>query len=137
MYLYIIIKYDIREGIPKIVREQQLVQQLNGVKADSARAGEEEVGLRALEREAAAQRQLLETYLARYREAASRVDPNSTPADARVVSTAIEPVDAMRTVLAREWPGVRALAGTAQTMPLGRLGRRRRLRPGLPLVRHA
>ncbi|MCY1663929.1 GumC family protein [Rhizobium sp. SL86] len=76
------------------LREQQLVQQLNGVKADSARAGEEEVGLRALEREAAAQRQLLETYLARYREAASRVDPNSTPADARVVSTAIEPVEA-------------------------------------------
>ncbi len=75
------------------LREQQLVQQLNGVKADSARAGEEEVGLRALEREAAAQRQLLETYLARYREAASRVDPNSTPADARVVSTAIEPVE--------------------------------------------
>lgn len=75
------------------LREQQLVAQLNGLKADSARTGEEEVGLRALEREAAAQRQLLETYLARYREAASRVDPNSTPADARIVSTAIDPVE--------------------------------------------
>jgi uncharacterized protein involved in exopolysaccharide biosynthesis/Mrp family chromosome partitioning ATPase len=75
------------------LREQQLMAQLNGLKADSARSGEEEVGLRALEREAAAQRQLLETYLARYREAASRVDPNSTPADARIVSTAIDPVE--------------------------------------------
>ncbi len=75
------------------LREQQLVQQLNRLKADSARAGEEEVGLRALEREAAAQRQLLETYLSRYREAASRVDPNSTPADARVVSTAVDPIE--------------------------------------------
>jgi len=73
------------------LRERQLMAQLNGLKADSAKAGEEEVGLRALEREAAAQRQLLETYLARYREATSRLDANSTPADARVVSRAVEP----------------------------------------------
>jgi exopolysaccharide transport family protein len=73
------------------LREQQLVQQLNGLKADSARAGEEEVDLRGLEREAAAQRQLLETYLARYREAASQLDRNSSPADARIVSSAVEP----------------------------------------------
>ncbi|CDN47340.1 GumC family protein [Neorhizobium galegae] len=73
------------------IRERQLMGQLNGLKADSAKAGEEEVGLRALEREAAAQRQLLETYLARYREASSRLDGNSSPADARVVSKAAEP----------------------------------------------
>lgn len=73
------------------LREQQLISQLNTLKADSARAGQEEVGLRALEREAAAQRQLLETYLARYREATSRLDGNATPADARVVSKAVEP----------------------------------------------
>ncbi|AXV14967.1 chain-length determining protein [Neorhizobium sp. SOG26] len=73
------------------IRERQLMSQLNGLKADSARAGEEEVGLRALEREAAAQRQLLETYLARYRQATSRLESNSTPADARVVSRAVEP----------------------------------------------
>lgn len=73
------------------IRERQLVQQLNTLKADSARVGEDEVGLRALEREATAQRQLLETYLARYREAASRQDPGSAPADARIVSSAIEP----------------------------------------------
>ncbi|WP_117194097.1 GumC family protein [Rhizobium terrae] len=73
------------------IRERQLMAQLNGLKADSAKAGEEEVGLRALEREAAAQRQLLETYLARYREATSRLEGNSSPADARVVSRAVEP----------------------------------------------
>jgi exopolysaccharide transport family protein len=75
------------------LRERQLIQQLNGVKADSARAGEDEVGLKALEREATAQRQLLETYLGRYREAASRMDSNSSPADARVISTAVEPTE--------------------------------------------
>ncbi|WP_440411961.1 GumC family protein [Neorhizobium petrolearium] len=73
------------------LRERQLMAQLNGLKADSAKAGEEEVGLRALEREAAAQRQLLETYLARYREATSRLDGNAAPADARIVSRAVEP----------------------------------------------
>ncbi|MBP2234899.1 uncharacterized protein involved in exopolysaccharide biosynthesis/Mrp family chromosome partitioning ATPase [Sinorhizobium kostiense] len=76
------------------LREQQLVQQLNSIKAQSAQAGEEEVGLRALEREAAAQRQLLETYLARYREATSRSVANATPADARVISSAVVPVTA-------------------------------------------
>jgi exopolysaccharide transport family protein len=73
------------------LRERQLTQQMNGLKADSAKAGEEEVGLRALEREASAQRQLLETYLVRYREATSRRDANSSPADARIVSSAVEP----------------------------------------------
>ena len=73
------------------LREKQLTQQLNTLKAESARAGESEVGLKALEREAAAQRQLLETYLSRYREAASRMDPNAAPADARIISSAVEP----------------------------------------------
>lgn len=73
------------------IRERQLMAQLNGLKADSSRAGQEEVGLRALEREAVAQRQLLETYLARYREATSRLEGNSSPADARIVSSAVEP----------------------------------------------
>ncbi|WP_077961609.1 GumC family protein [Ensifer adhaerens] len=76
------------------LREQKLTQQLNALKAQSAQAGEEEVGLRALEREATAQRQLLETYLARYREATSRTVENATPADARVISTAVVPTGA-------------------------------------------
>jgi uncharacterized protein involved in exopolysaccharide biosynthesis/Mrp family chromosome partitioning ATPase len=72
-------------------REQQLVADLNTLKAESSRAGEEEVELRALEREAAAQRELLESYLTRYREASSRRDGNYLPADARVFSRAIAP----------------------------------------------
>jgi exopolysaccharide transport family protein len=74
-------------------REQQLVADLNGLKAESARAGEEEVELRALEREAAAQRALLESYLTRYREAASRADRNYLPADARIFSRATAPFE--------------------------------------------
>lgn len=74
------------------LRERQLVQQLNVLKTESVRAGEQQVGLNDLEREASAQRQLLETYLARYREATSRAgSAESTPADARVISTAVEP----------------------------------------------
>ncbi|MCP8895622.1 exopolysaccharide transport family protein [Shinella daejeonensis] len=76
------------------LRETQLIEQLAALKADTARAGEDEVGLKALEREAAAQRQLLETYLARYREAMSRQDGSAAPADARVISAAVEPTEA-------------------------------------------
>lgn len=72
------------------LREEELVRQLDVAKVDAARSSEQEVGLKALEREATAQRQLLETYLARYREAASRSGKNSSPADARVISNAIE-----------------------------------------------
>jgi uncharacterized protein involved in exopolysaccharide biosynthesis len=71
------------------IREQELTAQLNQLKAGSAREGEEAVELRSLEREAAAQRELLETYLGRYREAASRTEPKALPADARVISRAV------------------------------------------------
>ena len=50
-----------------------------------------EVQLRALEREAKVQREQLESYLSRYREASARDAENATPADARVVSRAITP----------------------------------------------
>ena len=72
-------------------REDELLSQLNSLKEASARAGNEEVELRALEREATAQRDLLEAYLSRYREAASRSDRGNLPADARVIATAIVP----------------------------------------------
>ncbi|WP_421929713.1 GumC family protein [Neoaquamicrobium sediminum] len=75
-------------------REQQLIADLNTLKAESARAGEDEVELRALEREATAQRALLESYLTRYREAASRADRNYLPADARIFSRATPPFKA-------------------------------------------
>jgi uncharacterized protein involved in exopolysaccharide biosynthesis/Mrp family chromosome partitioning ATPase len=75
------------------LRENQLVADLNRLKAESSRVGEKEVELRALEREAAAQRDLLESYLARYREAASRRDGNYLPVDARVFSPALVPLE--------------------------------------------
>jgi len=76
------------------LREQQLLQQLNTLKADTANTEEKQVGLKDLEREATAQRQLLETYLARYREAVSQQDMNASPADARVISRATMPGEA-------------------------------------------
>lgn len=72
-------------------REQQLVADLNHLKAESGRAGEQSVDLRALEREAAAQRDLLQSYMTRYREASSRQDRNYVPADARIFSRATVP----------------------------------------------
>ncbi|HWU60601.1 MAG TPA: exopolysaccharide transport family protein [Ensifer sp.] len=75
------------------LRQAQLVGQLNKAKTASAKADDQQVGLNALEREAAAQRDLLQTYLARYREASSRAGKNAAPADARVISTAIVPTE--------------------------------------------
>ncbi len=74
-------------------RENQLVADLNTLKAQSARAGEQQVELNALEREANAQRQLLESYMTRYREASSREDRNYLPVDARVFSRAVTPAE--------------------------------------------
>ncbi|WP_157091545.1 GumC family protein [Methylobacterium nodulans] len=56
-----------------------------------AKGNTSEVQLRALEREAKVQREQLESYLARYREAAARDAESAAPADARVVSRAIVP----------------------------------------------
>ncbi len=81
------------EAETALARESQLVVDLNRLKAESARAGEDEVELRALEREAAAQRDLLNSYLTRYSEAASRGDRNYQPADARVFSWANVPTE--------------------------------------------
>ncbi len=75
------------------LREAELNSSLNQLKAQSSRAGEEEVELRALEREATAQRQLLESYLTRYREASSRTDRGYMPADARIFSRADRPIE--------------------------------------------
>ncbi|MFL6934767.1 MAG: GNVR domain-containing protein, partial [Xanthobacteraceae bacterium] len=49
----------------------------------------QDVELRALEREAKAQRDLLESYLAKYREANARDSMASAPAEARIISRAI------------------------------------------------
>ncbi|NVL67714.1 lipopolysaccharide biosynthesis protein, partial [Escherichia coli] len=46
------------------------------------------VQLRALEREAKAQRDLLESYLAKYREATARENIDMSPSDGRIISRA-------------------------------------------------
>src|SRR5207237_2045539 len=48
-----------------------------------------DIELRALEREAKAQRDLLESYLAKYREANAREGLNAMPSDVRVISRAV------------------------------------------------
>jgi Mrp family chromosome partitioning ATPase/capsule polysaccharide export protein KpsE/RkpR len=73
------------------LREQQLLADLNKAKAESSRAGKQEFELRALQREATAQRDLLESYLTRYREASSRRDRDYLPVDARIFSRATVP----------------------------------------------
>lgn len=72
-------------------RESQLAAEVNRLKAASAQAGDDGVELHALEREATAERALLESYLTRYREAAARADRNSVPADARIFARATPP----------------------------------------------
>jgi succinoglycan biosynthesis transport protein ExoP len=61
---------------------------LDQLKSQAAGTNEQDVQLRALERDAKSQRDLLESYLAKYREATSRDTIDSTPADARVISRA-------------------------------------------------
>jgi polysaccharide biosynthesis transport protein len=60
----------------------------NQLKSQAATSNEDDVQLRALEREAKSQRDLLESYLAKYREATARDSIASAPADARVISRA-------------------------------------------------
>src|SRR5690606_30273256 len=74
-------------------REQELTADLERRKETSAQAEQDQVELRALEREAGAQRELLESYLMRYREAAARLDRNYLPVDARIFSRAVVPIE--------------------------------------------
>ncbi|MEX0852020.1 MAG: exopolysaccharide transport family protein [Bauldia sp.] len=75
-------------------READIARNLDELKSVAARANDAAVDLRALDREASAQRELLDSYLRRYREALAREQANYLPVDARVISRAavsIEP----------------------------------------------
>ena len=61
---------------------------LDQLKSQAATTNVDDVQLRELERDAKSQRDLLESYLAKYREATARETANSAPADARVISRA-------------------------------------------------
>jgi uncharacterized protein involved in exopolysaccharide biosynthesis/Mrp family chromosome partitioning ATPase len=70
-------------------RIEALAASLDQSKKQASALGAEDVQLRSLEREAKSQRDLLETYLARYRDLTSREGPNAVQPDARVVSQAV------------------------------------------------
>ncbi|MEI9427298.1 GumC family protein [Mesorhizobium sp. Cs1299R1N3] len=91
-------------------RENQLVADVDTLKAASAQAGEQQVGLDALQRDAAAKRQQLELYLTNYREAASRRDRNYVPVDARIASPALVPSEPY---FPKVWPIVGAAAAAS------------------------
>ena len=69
-------------------RESSLRKSLNDVKSQASGLGDAEIKLRALERETKANRDLLESYLARYQDASARQDMGSVPAQATIVSRA-------------------------------------------------
>lgn len=66
---------------------------LDGQKKNVSSANDSEVQLRALEREARTLREQLEQYMQRYREAVARDTLNAAPADARIISRAVEPTE--------------------------------------------
>jgi uncharacterized protein involved in exopolysaccharide biosynthesis/Mrp family chromosome partitioning ATPase len=65
-----------------------LTASLDQVKRLASQSNEQDVQLRALEREAKTQRDLLESYLAKYREASARDSINAAPPEARIISRA-------------------------------------------------
>jgi succinoglycan biosynthesis transport protein ExoP len=69
-------------------RVEGLSASLEQVKKQASSANGQDVQARALEREAKAQRDLLESYLAKYREATTRENIEAAPADGRIISRA-------------------------------------------------
>ena len=65
-----------------------LASSLDQLKKQASSNNGQDVQLRALEREAKAQRDLLESYLAKYREASARENIEAAPADGRIISRA-------------------------------------------------
>jgi tyrosine-protein kinase Etk/Wzc len=65
-----------------------LTANLDQAKKMASQASEQDVQLRALEREAKTQRDLLESYLVKYREASARDSINAAPPEARIISRA-------------------------------------------------
>ena len=70
-------------------RVEGLSASLEQLKKQATSTNGQDVQLRALEREAKAQRDLLESYLAKYREATTRENIDAAPADGRIISRAI------------------------------------------------
>ncbi|MEA2863213.1 MAG: tyrosine-protein kinase Etk/Wzc [Bradyrhizobium sp.] len=69
-------------------RVEGLSASLDQLKKQATSSNGQDVQLRALDREAKAQRDLLESYLAKYREANTRENIDAAPADGRIISRA-------------------------------------------------
>src|SRR6476620_766106 len=69
-------------------RVDGLISSLDQLKKQASSTNGQDVQLRALEREAKAQRDLLESYLAKYREATARDNIDTGPSDGRIISRA-------------------------------------------------
>ena len=69
-------------------RVDALSSTLDALKRQAVSSNEQDVQLRALERDAKSQRDLLESYLAKYREASARDNIGAAAPDARIISTA-------------------------------------------------
>jgi len=70
-------------------RLQSLSAMLDQLKKQAGSSNEQDVKLRALEREAKSQRDLLESYLAKYREATARDNVGASSPEARIISRGI------------------------------------------------
>ena len=70
-------------------RSRRSAPSLDQLKRQAASTNEQDVQLRALERDAKSQRDLLESYLAKYREATARDSIGAASPDARIISTAV------------------------------------------------
>jgi polysaccharide biosynthesis transport protein len=69
-------------------RLESLTASLDTVKKLASQNNEQDVQLHALERDAKTERDLLESYLAKYREASARDNINAAPPEARIISRA-------------------------------------------------
>jgi uncharacterized protein involved in exopolysaccharide biosynthesis len=89
---------------------------LEQVKKAASQTSEQDVQLRALEREAKTQRDLLDSYLGKYREATARDSINAAPPDARVISRA---TPAMKPAYPKKLPIVLIAAFAAFALSAG------------------
>mgnify|MGYP000159195109 CR=1 FL=1 len=69
-------------------REASLRESLKDLKTSTAKGNTNQIKLRAIEREIKSNRELLESYLARYRDASARSEQGSVPTHASIVSRA-------------------------------------------------
>lgn len=74
-------------------REAALRASLNSAKAKASTTNLDEVKLRALERDAAANRSLLESFLNRYTDASARQEISAQPGFARIIQRAVPPAN--------------------------------------------